>query len=194
MSTHTRHQMSTPRNTSDHPHTTRTTTCPTLAATLTLPAPQPHRDNSCRVGESAFFPACRSFKSLLLYLRDSSDGCGATRFHLPALESATDASAANVATHDGGGAVCDVIPRAGARDGGTPTPTPYLHLLHTCTYSTPGPTPQLHLSHPCTYSTPAPTPHLHLLHHGTCSSPILFERYFVSSKIIFLLCRPRRHL
>ena len=58
----------------------------------------PHRDNCCRVGDSAFFPTCRSFRSLLLYLKDSTDGCGATRFHLSAGERAL---------------VRDVVPRAG---------------------------------------------------------------------------------
>ncbi|KAL1527497.1 hypothetical protein AB1Y20_016162 [Prymnesium parvum] len=41
-----------------------------------------HRDNCCKVGDSCFFPDCRSALSLLLYLKDSSDGYGATRFHL----------------------------------------------------------------------------------------------------------------
>lgn len=42
----------------------------------------PHRDNPCGVGHSSFHPTCASFYSILIYLSDSPDGSGATRFHL----------------------------------------------------------------------------------------------------------------
>ena len=41
----------------------------------------PHRDNACSVGHSSFHPHCRSFYSILIYLADSEDGGGATRFY-----------------------------------------------------------------------------------------------------------------
>ena len=41
----------------------------------------PHFDNACAVGHSSVLPKCRSFYSLLLYLTDSDDGGGATRFY-----------------------------------------------------------------------------------------------------------------
>jgi hypothetical protein len=40
-----------------------------------------HRDNACQVGHSSLLPNCRSFCSILLYLADSGDGSGATRFY-----------------------------------------------------------------------------------------------------------------
>jgi hypothetical protein len=98
----------------------------------------PHRDNACAVGHSSLLPRCQSFFSILLYLADSADGGGATRFYCDELEappSATDvptqlgapadapsadvpsgdgsAPAAHRGTLDGRCPVADVVPWAG---------------------------------------------------------------------------------
>ena len=41
----------------------------------------PHRDNACKEGGSSFWPLCKSFYSILIYLADSEDGAGVTRFY-----------------------------------------------------------------------------------------------------------------
>ena len=79
----------------------------------------PHRDHACEVGQSTLHPFCRSFFSLLLYLEDSVDGCGATRFYLdaePPQDDADDPRARAMRQHDrpsGGVVVADVVPMAG---------------------------------------------------------------------------------
>ena len=55
-----------------------------------------HRDHACEVGQSSVHPLCRSFFSLLVYLEDSEDGGGATRFYL-------DVPTAASASHENGG-------------------------------------------------------------------------------------------
>ena len=69
----------------------------------------PHRDNACAVGHSSLLPACQSHTSMLLYLADSVDGSGATRFYLDAIET----SGADAPSRPTSGAVVDVVPWAG---------------------------------------------------------------------------------
>lgn len=60
----------------------------------------PHFDNPCGVGHSSILPSCRSFYSLLLYLADSPDGCGATRFYCGDVAREDAASAAPAVDED----------------------------------------------------------------------------------------------
>ena len=62
-----------------------------------------HRDNACGEGDSKLLPHCRSHCSLLLYLADSDDGGGATRFYREDGLQGPDACTA----------VADVVPWAG---------------------------------------------------------------------------------
>lgn len=85
-----------------------------------------HRDNACAVGHSSLLPACRSFYSIVLYLEDSADGSGATRFYceepevpeepeatpLPSAQQLSGASAAN----EGGTAADRTESRSSAAD------------------------------------------------------------------------------
>ena len=84
----------------------------------------PHRDNACGEGGCSFHPAARSFHSLLIYLKDSEDGSGATRFHLggdvqvggaPAGEAGDGAAAAvdPAAQAERSRLAADVVPWAG---------------------------------------------------------------------------------
>jgi hypothetical protein len=72
---------------------------------------QRHMDAPCLVGDSAAHPKCRSFVSLVIYLADSSDGSGATRFYLPtASGGAEDGMGESAAVNE---TALDVVPRAG---------------------------------------------------------------------------------
>ena len=73
----------------------------------------PHRDHACEVGQSSLHPFCRSFFSLLVYLEDSLDGCGATRFYLDAEPQQAEALAMRQHDRPSGGVVADVVPMAG---------------------------------------------------------------------------------
>ena len=81
----------------------------------------PHRDNACGVGGSTFLPQCQSFYSLLLYLADSPEGGGASRFYCggeavaPSDEMPGGFAPATAAVllRPTGGTVADVVPWAG---------------------------------------------------------------------------------
>lgn len=70
----------------------------------------PHRDNPCSVGGSSLLPKCRSLCSLLVYLSDSEDGGGATRFHF---EDGSSEAAVCTEARPEASAVADVVPWAG---------------------------------------------------------------------------------
>ena len=71
-----------------------------------------HRDNPCGVGHSSFHPKCKSFCSILIYLTDSADGSGATRFHLGGDQDACGADGLGT-RHDAVPVVADVVPWRG---------------------------------------------------------------------------------
>lgn len=81
----------------------------------------PHRDNACRMGGSSFLPQCQSLYSMLVYLADSTDGGGATRFYCggeavaPSDEMPNGFAPATAAVllRPTGGTVADVVPWAG---------------------------------------------------------------------------------
>jgi hypothetical protein len=81
----------------------------------------PHRDNACRVGGSSFLPQCQSLYSMLVYLADSTDGGGATRFYCGGeavapsdeMPSGFAPATAAVLLRPTGGTVADVVPWAG---------------------------------------------------------------------------------
>ena len=79
----------------------------------------PHRDNACGLGHSSLLPDAKSFYSLLLYLTDSEDGGGATRFYCEERETtSTDAPAHSGVTTTGGNAADDAPECAGRAEGG----------------------------------------------------------------------------
>ena len=78
----------------------------------------PHRDNACGLGSSSLHPHCRSHCSLLVYLADSEDGSGATRFYREPADAAADKTSNTDDARpnpqiEGCTAVADVVPWAG---------------------------------------------------------------------------------
>lgn len=80
----------------------------------------PHRDNACKEGGSSFWPLCKSFYSILIYLADSEDGAGVTRFYCGGDAATLDQSSGDLLSQTAaaslrptGGTVADVVPWAG---------------------------------------------------------------------------------